>query len=199
MAGFYKGVEVLAISTGMGGVSTSIAVEELRNIGIEYMIRVGSCGSLQSGINIGDLIIASGAVRDDGTSKAYVPVSYPAVPDFGLAGACIRAARSRRFPCHLGVVRSHESFYIDDIDDINDFWTKKGVLGSDMETAALFTVGMLRGVRCASILNTVVTPEGTILEGVGSYASGEDAAAQGEKREIITALDAFVMAENEEI
>ena len=81
LSGFYKGMKVIAISTGIGGSSASIAIEELHNIGVTTMIRIGSCGALQKGIKLGDLIFAEGAIRDDGTSKTYIDVSYPAVPD----------------------------------------------------------------------------------------------------------------------
>lgn len=191
IAGRYRGVPVLAMSTGMGGVSTGIAAEELHNIGVTHAIRIGSCGALQSDIALGELIVACGAVRDDGTSRAYVPESFPAVPDTGLLCAVLAAAEKNGFAHRAGIVRSHESFYIDEIDALNEFWSKKGVLGSDMETAALLTVGRLRGMKCASILNNVVLWKQDILSGVGSYASGEDAAAQGEKNSILTALETF--------
>ena len=81
ISGSYRGVRILAMSTGMGGPSMAIAVEELRRIGVSRMIRIGSCGALQSGIGIGELIIAQAAVRDEGTSAAYAPRAYPAVSD----------------------------------------------------------------------------------------------------------------------
>ena len=87
--GTYKGVKVLALSTGMGGVSVGIALEELHNIGVEAVIRIGSAGALQEGIRIGDLILCEGAVREDGTSKTYVKTAYPAVAD---AEFLVRAA-----------------------------------------------------------------------------------------------------------
>lgn len=88
---------------------------------------------------------AAGAVRDDGTSRAYVREGYPAVPDTELLLALTESIRAQGFAHRLGIIRSHESFYIDDIEEINEYWSKKGVLGSDMETAALLTVGRLRG------------------------------------------------------
>ena len=94
LRGTYKGVPVLAMSTGMGGPSTAIGVEELNNIGIQCAIRIGSAGALQEGIGLGDLIIVSGAVRDDGTSAAYVTPSYPAVSDPELLAACVRSAEA---------------------------------------------------------------------------------------------------------
>ena len=195
LRGRYKGVDVLALSTGIGGSSAGIAVEELHNIGVQAAIRIGSCGALQKGIGLGELILVSGAVRDDGTSRAYVREGYPAVPDTELLLALTESIRAQGFAHRLGIIRSHESFYIDDIEEINEYWSKKGVLGSDMETAALLTVGRLRGMKCASVLNNVVRWKECISHGVGSYAAGADAAAAGEEHSILAALETFARLE----
>ena len=195
--GTYKGIPVLAMSTGMGGPSVAIAVEELKNIGVTHLIRIGSCGALQEGIGLGDLILVSAAVRDDGASRTYVPEQYPAAADVELLCACIRSARERELRCHVGLARSHDSFYIDNEEEISAYWSKRGVLGSDMETATLFTVAALRGVKAASILNNVVLWGGNTLEGVGSYAGGADRTAQGERDQITVALDALARIEKE--
>ena len=197
IAGTYHGARVLAMSTGMGGVSTGIAVEELHRIGVTHAIRIGSCGALQSGPALGELIVACGAVRDDGTSRAYVREGYPAVPDPELLLAVLETIRAQGFAHCTGIVRSHESFYLDEIDEINEYWSKKGVLGSDMETAALLTVGRLRGMKCASILNNVVLWKQDTLSSVGSYAAGADSAAEGETRSILAALETFARLERE--
>ena len=84
LVGAYRGARILAMSTGMGGPSTAIAVEELRRIGVESLLRIGSCGALQSGIAVGELLLVQAAVRDEGTSRAYVPEGYPAVSDAAL-------------------------------------------------------------------------------------------------------------------
>jgi len=94
LTGTYKGVPVLAVSTGIGGSSAGICVEELHNIGVEAAIRIGSCGALQTGIALGDLILGCGAIRDDGASKAYVYPEYPAVADYQLLGLCVEAAKA---------------------------------------------------------------------------------------------------------
>ena len=111
LRGRYKGVDVLALSTGIGGSSAGIAVEELHNIGITAAIRIGSCGALQKGIGLGELILVSGAVRDDGASKAYVPAIFPAVADFTLYACCKEAANCVGAVVHEGICHSHESFY----------------------------------------------------------------------------------------
>ena len=197
LTGTYKGVPVLAVSTGIGGSSAGICVEELHNIGVEAAIRIGSCGALQTDSAPGELLIAAGAVRDDGTSRAYVREGYPAVPDTELLLALTESIRAQGFAHRLGIIRSHESFYIDDIEEINEYWSKKGVLGSDMETAALLTVGRLRGMKCASVLNNVVRWKECISHGVGSYAAGADAAAAGEEHSILAALETFARLEAE--
>ncbi len=193
VCGTYKGIRVLAVSTGMGGASTGIAVEELKNIGVEYMIRIGSCGALQKGIKLGELIIVNGAVRDEGTSKAYVDPVFPAVPSHELLFSCLKAAEEMNLKPHVGIARSHDSFYTDREDEIDAYWAGKGVLGCDMETAALFTIGSLRGVKCASILNTVVEYEEDLEQNINDYVDGESVVKKGEVDEIRTALEAFVI------
>ncbi|QNL44396.1 nucleoside phosphorylase [Oscillibacter hominis] len=197
LRGTYRGVPVLALSTGIGGASAAIAVEELRHIGVTAMIRIGSCGALQKEIDLGDLIFACGAIRDDGASRAYADLRYPAVPDDGLLRCCQAAAAEQGWPFHTGLVRSHDSFYIDDQEEVSNRWSALGVLGADMETAALFTVGRLRGVRTASILNNVVLWGRDTAGSIGDYAGGEDRTALGEAREILVALEALYRMEEE--
>ena len=192
IAGTYKGIRVLAVSTGIGGPSPGIAVEELARIGVTHAIRIGSCGALQKEIRLGDLILVQGAVRDEGTSRTYIDSIYPAIPDFELMNACVEAAEEEQIPAHVGMARSHDSFYTDREDAIDALWAGRGVLGCDMETAALFVVGRLRGVRTASILTTVVEWEDSLEENINSYTGGESAMMQGERMEILTALEAFV-------
>lgn len=196
LIGTYKGINILAISTGIGGASTAIAIEELKNIGVEAMIRIGSCGTVQPEIKVGDIIIVSGAVRDDGASQTYVNLKYPAVPDTLLLNYCIKTASENNYPYHIGLCRSHDSFYIDNEDEINKYWAKCGVLGSDMETAALFTVGRLRGIKTASILNNVVAYEEDTADSIVDYVDGESLTMIGERNEIVTALEAFVKLDN---
>lgn len=194
--GHYKGIKVLAISSGIGGPSTAIALEELKNIGIEAAIRIGSCGALLNDIKLGDLIISQAAVRDDGTSKTYIKEIYPAVADIELLNASIECAKSLKYNHHVGIVRSHDSFYIDDEDKISRFWGSKNILGSDMETSSLYVIGRLRGIKTLSILNVVVESEESTKEGIGSYVNGLDAAVEGEKREIILALETIYKFHN---
>lgn len=191
--GRYKGVDILALSTGIGGCSAGIAVEELHNIGVRAAIRVGSCGALQKGIGLGELIVVSGAVRDDGASRAYLPEIYPAYADIELLSCILEAAAALDVRWHEGVAHSHESFYHDEADAQSDYWSSKGVLGADMESAALMTIGRLRGMKTASILNNVVLYGADTADAIGDYVDGADSAARGERDEILVALEALTL------
>ncbi|HBG17642.1 MAG TPA: uridine phosphorylase [Firmicutes bacterium] len=196
ISGTYKGVGILAVSTGIGGPSLGIAVEELKNIGVKTLIRIGSCGALQKDLKLGNLLIATGAVRNEGTSLAYVEQGYPAVPDADVLFALLESAKEQGFPYQYGRIRSHDSFYTDQEEEINRYWSQKGILGSDMESAALFVIGGLRGVKTGSVLNVVVEKAGNLECGINDYVDGDAAAMDGEKREIITALEAVVKLAN---
>ena len=189
--GTYNGVPVLALSTGIGGASMGIAAEELHNIGVTHAIRIGSAGSYQKDIKIGEIIIANGAVRDDGASAAYIERQFPAVPDAALMNACIAAADELGCGCRVGVVRSHDSFYTDREDELCAHWSRYGVLGADLETAALFVVGAYRGLKTASVLNNVVEYLVDAADAIGDYVDGDTLAAAGERAEILIALKAL--------
>ncbi|NHM31642.1 nucleoside phosphorylase [Neobacillus terrae] len=196
ISGSYRGIPILVTSTGIGGASAGIAVEELKNIGVKAMIRIGSCGANQPGIRVGDLIIASGAVRNDGASAAYIDQAYPAVPDTDLLFHIASAAKRLSYSHFKGLVRSHDSFYTDEEQLIDEYWAGKGILASDMETAALFVIGGLRGVKTASILNVVVEKDENLEGGINNYIDGDNAAKLGEEREIRTVLEAIVSFHN---
>lgn len=197
IVGTYKGMRVIGISTGMGGASVSIAVEELKNIGVHTMMRIGSAGAMQEGIDLGDLIFAEGAVREDGASKTYVNGDYPAVGDYRLINHCAKVAEENGYRHHVGVVQSHESFYHDENNEQSAYWHRKGILGADFETAALYCVGRLRGIHCASILNNVVVWGEDTSDSIGDYQSGANKTAEGERREILVSLEAMYRLEKE--
>lgn len=189
--GYYKGAKVLVVSTGIGGASTGIAVEELKNIGVKTLIRIGSCGALQKGMKLGSLVVGSGAVRDDGASSTYIDEIYPAVPDTELLINILEVCKNNNITNYCGIIRSHDSFYTDEEEEIDNYWAERKVLGADMESAALFTIGALRGLKTASILNVVVESDGSLDEGINNYTDGESATAMGEKNEILVALEAI--------
>lgn len=190
--GAYKGVPVSVCSTGIGAPSMIIAIEELKQCGVTHVVRVGSAGAMQSGIGLGELIVAEGAVRDEGGSKSYVEASYPAYASFSLLNALDNYLASQTNAYHFGVVRSHDSFYTDDEEAICHYWNKKGILGADMETSALFAVGRLRGLEVASILNNVVLYQQDVKEGVDQYVNEAEVMMQGEKQASLAALEALI-------
>lgn len=168
-SGSLAGERVLVTSTGIGGPSAAIAAEELHSIGVSTMIRVGTCGGMQPLINSGDLIIPTGAVRFDGTSREYVPLEYPAAPDFSVTRALADSARTLGFAYHTGIVQSKDSFYGQHAPDRMpcagelqykwNAWKMAGCLASEMECAALFVVCAVLGCRCGCILHTIWNQE----------------------------------------
>ena len=159
-----------------------IALEELHGCGVQCAIRIGSCGALQHDIAPGQLVLAEGAVRDDGASAAYLPLSYPAVADHRLLACCCQAAREQGFGHCCGLVRSHDSFYTDRESEICRTWSDRG---------------SLRGIATASILNNIAPYESDVAESVADYVDGDRLAMQGESNEILTALEAFVRWEEQ--
>lgn len=158
------GQPVLVCSTGIGGPSTAIAVEELMQAGVETFVRVGTCGSIQYHINAGQLVVSTGCVRDDGTSGSFLPPEYPTVPDFDLTSAIVERARRGTRPVHPGVTHCKDAYYAEAPDGfpLADHWRRRwegmrasGVLATEMEAAALFALAMIRGKRAAGIFLTV--------------------------------------------
>ncbi len=144
--GAVDGVPVSAMSSGMGGPSVAIGVEELHELGVHTLLRVGTCGALQRGVKMGDLVIAIGAVRSEGTPDGYVPKEYPAI--------------ASHVPYHVGMMRSVDALYSDlvpeqmprpDLKPELEMWTKAGIIGNDMETSTLFIVSRLRNMRAGTV------------------------------------------------
>ncbi|HEV2012333.1 MAG TPA: nucleoside phosphorylase [Candidatus Dormibacteraeota bacterium] len=166
--GELDGRAVSVCSTGIGSPSTAIAVEELAAIGATTFIRVGTTGSIQSEVRFSDLVIATGAVRDEGTTPGYVPISYPAVADFELVSAMVAAARGANLRAHVGIVRSHDSLYTDlhaamqprreELEQALRVWQRSQVLCNDMETSAIFVIAAVRRLRGGSVLTVVNDP-----------------------------------------
>ena len=167
--GTLLGEKVSVCSTGIGGPSASIAMEELHNIGADTFIRVGTCGGIRLDVRSGDVVVATGAVRMEGTSREYAPIEYPAVPDFQVAGALVRACQALGKPWHAGVVQCKDSFYGQhnpkrmpvsyELLAKWEAWKRLGVLASEMESAALFVVAAALGCRCGSCFHVVWNQE----------------------------------------
>lgn len=161
--GKYKGTEISACSTGIGGPGTAIAVEELANVGARDFLRVGSTATLQEEINIGDIIISTGAVRLEGTSDQYIRQEYPASPSYEMVLAAVTAAESLDISYHLGISASTDSFYLgqsrpgfqgykqDYSEALIQELQRAKVLNFEMEAATLFTLGNLYGFRTGAI------------------------------------------------
>lgn len=193
MSGQYQGYTITVCSTGIGAPSAIIALEELVQCGARYMVRVGSAGALQGDIGLGELIVAQAAVRDEGGSKAYVASEFPAVASHHLVASIESYITQHQCPAHFGIVRSHDSFYTDGEDQLCHYWNKKGVLGADMETSALLTVGKLRGLQVASVLNNVVLYQQDVQDGINQYANADEVMMQGEMTAAKAALYALCM------
>lgn len=189
--GGYKGTPITVMSTGMGGVSVAIGVEELVKCGVRVGIRIGSAGALQPALKNGDLIVAEGAVRDEGTTQAYLPLGVPALPAPEVYQALIHAARQRGIHYTSGIIRSHDSFYRDDENQVSKFWHQRGILASEMESAALFIVGALRKMRTGALLNVVVEYGSDLEHGILSLVAAEEKRKEGERNEIIVGLEAL--------
>jgi len=158
--GTVEGVKVSAMSTGMGGPGVAIGLEELHELGVHTVLRVGTCGALQPGIKMGDLVIALGAVRSEGTPDGYVPKEYPAVASLDVIEALREAAEATGVPHHLGIMRSVDALYSDLVPDQMprpdlraelEMWTRAGVVGNDMETSTLYIVSRLRKMRAGTV------------------------------------------------
>ncbi len=161
--GFYKGVPISACSTGIGGPGTAIAIEELANVGARNFIRVGSCATLKEHIEIGDLIISTGSVRLEGTSKQYVRPEYPAIASHEVILALVEAADTLGFNYHLGISASTDSFYLGQsrpgFSDYTQSFSeslikdlvKANVANFEMETATLFTLANIYGFRSGAV------------------------------------------------
>ena len=167
--GTLDGVPVSVTSTGIGGPSAAIAMEELAKCGADTFVRVGTAGGMQLDVLSGDLVVATGAIRMEGTSKEYAPIEYPAVPDLDVTMALRAAAERRGLRCHVGVVECKDSFYGQhspekmpvsyELQNKWQAWERMGALASEMESAALFIVGGYLNVRVGSVLLVMANQE----------------------------------------
>ena len=167
--GTLLGEKVSVCSTGIGGPSAAIAMEELANLGVHTFVRVGTCGGIDLKVRSGDVVVATGAVRMDGASKEYAPIEFPAVADFDVTCALVQAARDLNKSWHTGVVQCKDSFYGQhspgrmpvsyELEQKWEAWKRLGVLASEMESATLFTVAAARRVRCGSVFHVIWNQE----------------------------------------
>lgn len=167
--GTLLGEKVSVCSTGIGGPSAVIAMEELHAIGADTFLRVGTCGGIALQVQSDDVVIATGAVRHEGTSREYAPIEFPAVSDYHVQEALVQAAKALGKPWHAGVVQCKDSFYGQhsparmpvsyELQAKWEAWKRLGVLASEMESAALFCCAAALGVRCGSCFHVIWNQE----------------------------------------
>lgn len=167
--GSLLGEKATVCSTGIGGPSAAIAVEELHKCGADTFLRIGTCGGIDLAVRSGDVVVATGAVRFEHTSREYAPIEFPAVPDLDVANAMVQAARALGLTCHAGVVQSKDSFYGQHSPEESpvsyelkakwESWKRLGVKASEMESAALFVVSAALGCRCGACFHVIWNQE----------------------------------------
>ena len=158
--GYLNGEKVSVTSTGIGGPSASIAMEELVKCGADTFLRVGTCGGIDLDVQGGDIVVATGAIRMEGTSKEYAPIEFPAIADLDITNAMIAACKNLQLNYHAGVVQCKDAFYGQHDPQIMpvsyellnkwEAWKRLGCKASEMESAALFIVASHLKVRCGS-------------------------------------------------
>lgn len=167
--GTLDGEKVSVTSTGIGGPSAAIAMEELVMAGADTFVRIGTCGGMQLDVKSGDIVIASGAIRMEGTSREYAPIEFPAVADLAVTNALVAAAVALSLPNHAGVVQCKDSFYGQHSPESKpvagellykwEAWKQLGCLASEMESAALFIIASALKVRCGSCFLVMANQE----------------------------------------
>ena len=167
--GSLLGEKVTVCSTGIGGPSTSIAMEELRKCGADTFLRVGTCGGIDLQVQSGDIVVATGAIRYEHTSLEYAPLEFPAVADLDVTNCLVEATRSLGLPLHVGVVQCKDSFYGQHSPEASpvhyellakwETWKRLGVKASEMESAAMFVVAAALGCRAGSCFHVVWNQE----------------------------------------
>ena len=167
--GYLDGVKVSVTSTGIGGPSAAIAMEELVMAGADTFVRIGMCGGMQLPVKSGDVVIASGAIRMEGTSREYAPIEFPAVANIEVVNALMNAAEKLGQKYHVGVVQSKDSFYGQHSPELKpvsyeltnkwEAWIRLGCLASEMESAALFVVASSLGVRAGACFLVMANQE----------------------------------------
>ena len=179
--GELDGVKVAVTSTGIGGPSAAIAVEELHQCGADTMLRVGTCASTSEKVSLGDVVIPNGAVRMEGVSTHYLPIEYPAVPDFQVVKAVEQAAQKLEFPYNVGVTITKASFYTQTTPETKPVgpelvykwqaYEKGGATSTSMECSVLFCVGASLGIRTSSVMISA-TNFGEYSNDADDYPSG---------------------------
>ena len=169
-SGKVNGIDITACSTGIGCPSTAIVVEELSNIGADTLIRVGTTGAFQPEIEVGEIIVATAAVRSDGTSRAYMPLEYPAVADLNVVSALLKASRGSQVKVRQGIIQSSDAFYAGNDEDMKRL-ISGNVLSVEMESSTLFTLASMKKMKAGTILAV----DGNLVKKIkkGEFEPGE--------------------------
>jgi uridine phosphorylase len=173
-----KGIDITTTSSGIGCPSTAIAMEELMNIGANTFIRVGTTGALVPYLDSGDIVVATGAVRWEGTSKTYIPIEYPAVANYQVVNALLQAANEYGIRVYPGLILSSDAFYSGN-DEVLRKFGEANVLSIEMEASLMFTLASMRGARAGAIC----TVDGNIFKGTGKgeFEPGEKSGELAER------------------
>jgi uridine phosphorylase len=180
----YDGVDLTISSTGIGCPSAAIAVEELSRVGVETFLRVGTIGALQADIEVGDMIVATGAAKEEGTSKRYESAVYPAVPDYDVLTSVVDSAEANEEEVHVGPIVSDDAFYNEDEDFVDD-WNDAGLLAVEMEAATVFSLARRKGLAAGAIC----TVDGNLVAGTQKGADGDDELPEKAKNNVARAID----------
>jgi len=180
----YEGVDLTICSTGIGCPSAAIAVEELHNVGVETVIRVGTCGGLQTDVEIGDMVVATGSAKEEGTSKRYENEVYPAVPDYGTLSTLVDAAEARNEAVHVGPIVSDDAYYNESDEFVAD-WEAAGLLAIEMEASAVFSLARRRGMNAGAIC----TVDGNLVAGTQKGADSEEELPEKARNNVGRAID----------
>ncbi|WP_302081883.1 nucleoside phosphorylase [Salinibaculum rarum] len=180
----YEGTDLTICSTGIGSPSAAIAAEELAAVGVETLIRVGTTGALQSGIEIGDMVVATGAAKDEGTTKRYEDDTVPAVPDYDVLTALVDGAEDNGEDVHVGPIATDDAFYAETDAYVED-WEDAGLLAVEMEAAALFTLARRKGLRAGAIC----TVDGNLVEGTQKGETDAEELPAKAKNNVERAID----------
>ena len=185
----YEGRDLTICSTGIGSPSTAIAVEELEAVGVETLIRVGTTGALQEGIEIGDMVVANGAAKDEGTTGRYESDTVPAVPDYDVLSSLVDAAEANDEDVHVGPIATDDAFYAETDEYIND-WEAAGLLAVEMEAAALFSLCRRKGLRSGAIC----TVDGNLVEGTQKGETEDDELPEKARNNVERAIEISLTA-----
>ena len=165
----YENTPLTICSTGIGCPSAAIAIEELNAVGVETVIRCGTTGALQSSIEIGDMVVATAAAKEEGTTKRYESAVYPAAPDYAVLSALVDAAEANDEDIHVGPIVSDDAFYAESEEYVDD-WAAANLLAIEMEAAAVFSLARRKGMQAGAIC----TVDGNLVEGTQKGADGDE-------------------------